>query len=50
MPSPPGSQLTTAFATFINLATIVPVVIMLPHRMKKRTTTSEKLSMLLKSV
>ena len=50
MPSPPGSQLTRALAILMSFSTMVPVVIMLPQRMKKSTTTSEKLSRLRKRV
>ncbi len=50
IPSPPGSQLTTVLTTLISLSTMEPAVMMLPHRMKKSTTTRAKLSMLLKKL
>ena len=47
IPSPPGSQPTSALATRINLSTIDPEVIIFPHKIKNKTTTSANLSILL---
>src|SRR4030042_5478015 len=45
MARPPGSQLTRTWANLISLSTIDPAVMILPQRIKKRTTTRAKLSM-----